>query len=58
MFVRNEFEQLVRQFSKDNRPLKVKCTRKEYTEGGRELESSLSFENKVFVEAFRKKEEC
>ena len=54
---RTHFTQLVKQASGDSRPLQVKCVCKEYTESDRELENSLAFENKSFIEAFGEKGE-
>lgn len=54
---RTHFTQLAKQASKDSNPLQVKCIRKEYTESDRELENSLAFENKAFIEAFGEKED-
>jgi hypothetical protein len=50
---RGQFEQLVYQTAKDNRPFKVTCVKKECTEEGKELNNSLSFENNAFIEAFK-----
>lgn len=51
VFAQPHFMQLIVQLRQDPRPMKVVCTKEEYTENGRRLINSLTFENKAFVDS-------
>jgi hypothetical protein len=61
IMAQQQFPQLCAQIANEKQPMRVKCIRKEYTNGigekeGRELTNSLSFENKAYINANIKNE--
>jgi hypothetical protein len=52
LFCQQQFMQLIQEISKDNRPMKVQAVRQEYTEEGRVLHNSLTFQNNSYVREF------
>jgi hypothetical protein len=56
-FAKQQFAQLVKQISRDPRPMQAKCYLDDYTEDGKRLANYLAFQNTSFMREFEKKGE-
>jgi hypothetical protein len=56
IFCQQQFMQLVQQLAKDQRPMSVICTRQVFTEEGKQIENSLTFNNLSWIKEFEKED--
>lgn len=57
LFAVEQFKQLILQTKNDSRPIQIKCTRQEYTEEGKLLNNSLTFNNLSWIKNFENENE-
>jgi hypothetical protein len=57
MIARMQMAQIIQEIAYDSRPMQVKCSVPCFSESGRELEDSITFENQAYKNAFGGKEE-
>ena len=56
MFARNKMIEAMNSASQDSRPIQVKCIKDYYTDSGKKLEDSITYENQAYKNAFGGKE--